>query len=241
MQLRAALPSVFFLMRTSIAGALIHERPQQRPALAVECVGIGEVVQVAGDVADQQPAVRQQPRPVVEPRLERPRALPGLHPPVPDLDLFLDGEDPRHLEHEARGDEGLLEHPPRHRSQLGHVTDERELLLLVVTQRQEPPWLRPREAAAHPHGALDPVPNRPHASVGAALEGELARVARRRFAAAWADQLGLHCALPPMRSGAAFRTASGTSLPAGPAARDAYRSRRDARPRSQTGGTPYAA
>jgi hypothetical protein len=85
-------------------------------------------------------------------RLERSASLPGFDRPLPDLDLLIDVEHARHLEHEP----GLRERPfngaARLRVQLGRIVDDRDLAILVVAQRQVKPRLRPGEALPEPHG-----------------------------------------------------------------------------------------
>src|SRR5687768_8387593 len=121
----------------------VDERPQQRPALSVERLGTAQVVQVAREVPDQQAAVREGARPVVQPGLERARALPRLDPPVPDLDLLFDLQHPRHFEDKARHGERRLQRLARIRIEIRRIADERELLLLAVPQREVRERLRP--------------------------------------------------------------------------------------------------
>src|SRR2546425_7678805 len=140
---------------------LVNKRSQQIPAAPIQRFGPAEVVQIAGQVADQQPAVRQAPRPVVEPGLERSWALPRLDAPVPDLDLFIDLQHAGHLEDKARHRERHLQRRARARVEVRRIPHEGEFLLLGIPQRQMPRGLRPWEAAAHRYGPRYLTPHGP--------------------------------------------------------------------------------
>ena len=147
--------------------------------MPVERRRAAQVVQVARHVADQQAAVRQRPRPVVEPRLKRARPLPCLDAPAPDLHFFLDLQHARHLEDEAGLGERRFQHRPRRRVQLRGVAHQGELLLIGIAQGEEPPRLGPGEGAPYPDRALLALADGPEPAVGAALERELGDGLRR--------------------------------------------------------------
>src|SRR5216684_8214281 len=108
---------------------LVHERPQQRPTLAIKPRRVADMVQVTRHVPNQQTSVRQQPWPVIQTRLERARPLPRLDLPVPDLDFLFDRDHPCDLEDEPGRDERRLEHTARLRAQVCGVAYQRELVL----------------------------------------------------------------------------------------------------------------
>src|SRR6266508_526868 len=123
--------------------SLVNKRPQQLPAAPVEGLRPAKVIEVPSQVADQEPAMRQRARPIIEPRLERARTLPRLDPPAPDLDFLIDLQHPRDLEHEPRHRERPLQRRARAWTELGGITYERKLLLVRIPQRQVPGGLRP--------------------------------------------------------------------------------------------------
>src|SRR6266849_633456 len=88
---------------------LVHKGPQERPALLVQQFRTLQVVQIPGEVADQQPTMRQGARPIIEPRLERARTLLRLDSPAANLDFLVDFQHARHLEHEPRDRERQLQ------------------------------------------------------------------------------------------------------------------------------------
>src|ERR1051326_4369902 len=88
---------------------LVHERPQQLPALFIQLLRLTQLIQIAGEVTDQESAVRQRPWPIIQSGLKEPRPLPRLDAPVPDLDFFIDLQHARHLEDEPRNGERRFE------------------------------------------------------------------------------------------------------------------------------------
>ena len=80
-----------------------------RDSACPSSAGDGESVEISRHVANQDTAVRQRPRPIVQMRLERPGSLLRLHFPLADLDFLVDVEDARHLEHEPRLRQRLLD------------------------------------------------------------------------------------------------------------------------------------
>src|SRR5439155_17141895 len=114
---------------------LINKRPQQLPALPVQLPRRSQVIQVPREVADQQSTVRQGARPIIEPRLERPRTLLRLHAPAPDLDLLLDLEHLRDLEDEPGDRERPLQGSARALVEIRRIANKGELLLIRISQR----------------------------------------------------------------------------------------------------------
>ena len=141
--------------------ALVHKRPQQISALPIETLRVGKMIEVTRQIADQETAVWQHARPIVEPGLKRARTLPSLDAPMPDLDFLVDLQQARDFEHESRDRQCHLQGGPGPAVEIRGIAHHGELLFLRIAQGQIPSGLRPREAAPYGYSALLPAPHRP--------------------------------------------------------------------------------